>query len=230
MTHGNKDKLVIVGDGETAEIAYEYFIDDSTYEIVAFSAEKKFMKNQALFNLPVVPLEEIERFFDPTDYKAFVAISFTQLNRLRTRLFNMVKAKGYKLCSYISPKAFIGKNTEIGENCFIFENVTIQRGAKIGNNVTVWSGSLVGHRSVIRENCFVASHVAISGFCDVGENCFLGVNSCTVDGLKIGANCVVGAGAVMVKDASEGKVYVGNPAKPLPNKSTQLFISGEETI
>ncbi|MCL5948964.1 MAG: acetyltransferase [Candidatus Bathyarchaeota archaeon] len=227
---GDKEKLVIIGDGETAEIAYEYFTSDSNYEVVAFSAERNFRRNQTLFGLPVVPLEEIEKSYDPTRHKAFVAISYTQLNTLRRKLYNQAKQKGYSLCSYVSPNAFVGKNTEIGENCFIFENVTIQRGAKIGNNVTVWSGSLVGHRSVIGENCFVASHVAISGFCNVGENCFLGVNSCTVGGLKIGANCVVGAGAVLVKDACAGKVYVGNPAKPLPNKSTHVFISGEKTL
>jgi sugar O-acyltransferase (sialic acid O-acetyltransferase NeuD family) len=227
---GNKEKLVIIGDGETAEIAYDYFTSDSNYEVVAFSAEKNFIRNQTLFGLPVVPFEEIESFFDPKSHKVFVAISYTQLNRLRRRLFNIAKEKGYSLCSYISPKSFIGKNTEIGENCFIFENVTLQRGAKIGNNVTIWSGSLVGHRSIVRDNCFLAAHVAISGFCEVGENSFVGVNSCTAGGIKIAKDCVIGAGGVVVKDASEGKIYVGNPAKPLPNKNTELFIAGKELI
>ena len=227
---GDKEKLVIIGDGETAELAYEYFTHDSTFEVVAFSAEKKYLKKDTLFGLPVIPFEDIENLYNPTKYKMFIAVSFTELNRVRTKLYKQAKSKGYTLASYVSSKAFVWRNVEIGENCFILENVTVQRGAKIGNNVTVWSGSLIGHRTVIGENCFVASHVAISGFCEVGENCFLGVNSCTVGGLKIGANCVIGAGAVVVKDASGGKVYVGNPAKPLPNKSTEPFVSGEETI
>ena len=230
MASGNKEKLIIVGDGETAEIAYEYFTDDPKYEIVAFSAEKNFMKNQTLFGLPVIPIEELEAVFDPKKHKAFVAISFTQLNRVRMKLLNMVKDKGYSLCSYVSPKAFLGNNTEIGENCFIFENVTLQRAVKIGDNVTIWSGSSIGHRSVIRDNCFLASHVAISGFCDIGENCFLGVNSCTVGGVKIAKDCIVGAGAVVIGDTQEGRVYVGNPAKPLPNKNVSSFVSGEEMV
>jgi len=227
---GNKEKLVIIGDGETAEIAYEYFTNDSNYEVVGFSAERDFQKNQTLFGLPVVPFEEMERFFDPKSHRGFVAVSYTQLNRLRSRLFNTAKQKGYALCSYVSPKAFIGKKVEIGENCFIFENVAIQRGAKIGNNVIMWTGSSVGHRSVIGDNCFLASHVAISGFCDIAENCFFGVNSCTVDGLKIAKDCIIGAGAVVIKDTGEGRVYVGNPAKPLPNKSIERFASGAEKI
>jgi sugar O-acyltransferase (sialic acid O-acetyltransferase NeuD family) len=227
---GAKEKLVIIGDGETAELAYDYFMGDTNYEVVAFSAEENFMRNQTLFGLPVVPLEKIEKSYNPNSHKAFVAVSYTKLNTLRQKLYLLAKEKGYSLISYISPNAFVGKNVEIGENCFVFENVTVQRGAKIGNNVTLWTGSSVGHRSVIHDNCFVASHVAISGFCDIGDNCFLGVNSCTAGGLKIGSNCVVGAGAVVVKEAFEGKIYVGNPAKPLPNKTSQQFISGEKTL
>ncbi len=183
-----------------------------------------------LYGLPIIPFEEIERFFDPKEYKAFVAISFTQLNRLRTRLFNITKAKGYTLCSYISPKAFIGKNVEIGENCFIFENVTVQRNVNIGNNVTIWSGSFIGHHSLIGDNCFVAAHVAVSGFCDVGENCFFGVNSCITGAKKIAQDCIIGAGAVVIKDTTKAMVYVGNPAKPLPNKNVEAFIKGEKMI
>jgi sugar O-acyltransferase (sialic acid O-acetyltransferase NeuD family) len=227
---GNKAKLVIIGDGETAQLVYDYFTSDSNYDVVGFSAERAFLKKQVLFGLPVVPFEEVEKFFDPQTHKAFIAISYTQLNRLRSRLLEAAKKKGYATCSYINPKSFIGNDISIGENCFIFEHVNVQRGTKIGNNVIVWSGSTVGHRTIVEDNCFVASHVALSGFSEVGQNCFLGVNSCTVDGVKIAKDCVIGAGAVVLKDTSEGQVYVGNPAKPLPNKNTDCFITGKEMI
>jgi carbonic anhydrase/acetyltransferase-like protein (isoleucine patch superfamily) len=106
----------------------------------------------------------------------------------------------------------------------------VQRGAKIGDNVTIWTGSAVGHRSKIGSNCFIATHVAVSGFCEVGENCFLGVNSCTSGGVRIADDCVVGAGGVITKDAMPSGVFVGNPAKALPNKKTADYISGKETI
>ena len=226
----NKEKLVIVGDGETGEIAYEYFTADTDFEVVAFSAEKKFLKNQTLFGLPVVAFEELEKAFNPKDCTVFVAVSFTELNRVRTRLLRIAKEKGFKTCSYISPKTFIGKNVEIGENCFIFEGVTIQRGAKIGNNVTIWSGSFIAHRSVIGDNCFISSQVAVSGFCNVGDNCFLGVNSCMKDKITIAKDTIIGAGAVVIEDTEPGKIYVGNPAKPLPNKTVEAFITGTAKI
>jgi sugar O-acyltransferase (sialic acid O-acetyltransferase NeuD family) len=216
-------KIVIVGDGEFAEIAYEYFTHDSSREVAAFAAERDFLKRDSLFDLPVVPFEELEARYPPHEYGVFVAVTYTQLNRVRTRLYHVAKEKGYTPVSYISSRAFVWRNAVIGENCFIFENNVIQYHANIGNNVVLWSGNHVGHRSVIRDNCFISSHVVISGYCDVGENCFLGVNSSIGDHVKIGKDCIIGAGAVVVKDTEEGKVYKGDREGPSRVGSLQLF-------
>ena len=210
-----KKKLVIVGAGETAEMAYEYFTHDSSYDVAAFSVEKKYASRDELSGLPVVNFEEVENLYPPTTHEAFVAISSTQLNRIRTRLYHETKEKGYHLTSYISSRAFVWRNVQIGDNCFIFENNVIQYGVKIENNVVLWSGNHVGHQTVIRANGFVTSHVVISGFCDVGENCFLGVNCCVANNVKIERDCVIGMGAVIHKDTEAQKVYVGNPGRPI---------------
>jgi len=215
-----KDKLVIVGGGETAELAYEYFTQDSNYEVVAFSVERTYLGNKTLFGLPVIPFEDIENLYEPSKYALFIAISFTELNRIRTRLYLQAKSKGYKLASYVSSRAFVWRDVEIGENCFIFENNTLQYRTKIGNNVTLWSGNHIGHRSVIGDNCFIASQVTISGFCQVGESCFIGVNASLVNNIKIAKDCIIGAGSVVLNDTFEGLVYVGNPAHPLPNRTS----------
>ncbi len=103
----DKPELVIIGDGETAELAHDYFVRDNKYTVVGFSAEQAFMRHRTLLGLPVVAFEELEHIFDPQKVTAFVAVSYTQFNRLRTRLFNLAKAKGYHFCSYISPQATI---------------------------------------------------------------------------------------------------------------------------
>jgi sugar O-acyltransferase (sialic acid O-acetyltransferase NeuD family) len=216
-------RLIIIGDGEFAEIAYEYFTYDSPYEVVAFSVEKDYLKKKELFGLPVVPFEELEHLYDPMSYRAFVAVTYTQLNRVRARLYAETQKKGFSLVSYVSSKAFVWRNVKIGENCFIFENNVIQYHVKIGNNVILWSGNHVGHRTTIKDNAFVSSHVVVSGYCVVGENCFLGVNSSIADDKRIARDCIIGAGAVVIADTKEGKVYVGNPAKPLEKDSYTAF-------
>ena len=53
------ERVVIVGTGETAAIAFEYFRHDTPHEVVAFSAEAPFITSEDYYGLPVVPLEEL---------------------------------------------------------------------------------------------------------------------------------------------------------------------------
>ncbi|HZI20740.1 MAG TPA: acetyltransferase [Pyrinomonadaceae bacterium] len=212
---GGAEKLVIVGDGETAELAYEYLTHDSPHEVVAFAVERAYRKREEMFGLPVVAFEEIEGKYPPGEYAAFVAVSYTKLNRVRERLFKEAKRRGYRCPPYVSSRAFVWHNVEVGENCFIFENNVVQYGVRVGDNVVMWSGNHVGHQTVIKENVFISSHVVVSGYCEVGENCFLGVNSSVANNIRIARDCLIGMGAVIHKDTEERKVYVGNPGKPV---------------
>ncbi|MCM1082974.1 MAG: acetyltransferase [Clostridium sp.] len=218
-------KLVIIGTGETAEIAYEYFTYDSEYEVEAFSVSKKYLGAQAMkFGLPIVPFEELEVIYSPEVYDAFVAISYGHLNRDRTKMYLECKAKGFTCASYISSQSFVWHTVQIGENTFVFENNTIQHGVSVGNNVTLWSGNHIGHRTVIEDNVWLTSHCVISGFCHIGRNSFLGVNSTLGDHVVIGEDSVLAAGALTVHSLPEkGKVYIGCPAKATVDSSYKKF-------
>ena len=210
-------KLIIGGDSAFAEIAYEYFTHDSDYEVVAFAVERDHMKRDSLFGLPIVPFETLEKQFDPAVHSVYVASVYTQLNRLRTRLSLEAKAKGFALASYISSRAFLWRNVELGEHCFIFEDNTVQPFVRVGNNVVMWSGNHIGHHSTINDNCFISSHVVISGFVDVGENCFLGVNSTIVNNVSIGRDCWLGPNTTIVKDTPEATFF-----KPAISETSSL--------
>src|SRR5713101_7530690 len=133
--------LLIVGDSAFAEIAYEYFTHDSPYRVAGFAVERDFLKRDRLFDLPVVALEEVEQHFPPASHAAYVAVVYTQLNRLRKRLAADMKVRGYPLASYVSSRAFVWGNVALGEHCFIFENNVVQPFVRIGDNVVLWSGN-----------------------------------------------------------------------------------------
>lgn len=204
--HKNK-QLIIIGAGETAMLAYEYFTYDSMYNVVAFSINSAFIKEAILYGLPIIPLEDIQQTYSSDTYDVFVAISSGKLNRHRTELYTELKNKGYKLASYVSSKAFVWRNVEIGDNCFILENNTLQPFVKIGHNVTLWSGNHIGHRTEVKDNCFISSECVISGFCEIGENSFLGVNCTLEDNVKIGKDNFIGAGALVQKDTKEKEFF-----------------------
>jgi sugar O-acyltransferase (sialic acid O-acetyltransferase NeuD family) len=216
-------RLIIIGTGETAEIALEYFTHDSPHEVTAFSTEAEFFKDDVFCGLPVVPLDQLTTAYPPGAYQAFVAASSTQLNRVRRRLYDKTKKLGYECASYVSSHAFVWHNVQIGENTFIFENNVLQHKVQIGNNVVLWSGNHVGHQTVIGDDCFVTSHVVISGFCHIGRSSFLGVNSSVNDGLSLAEDNVIGAGAVVIKNTEPRRVYFGNPARVFPRRSEEVL-------
>jgi sugar O-acyltransferase (sialic acid O-acetyltransferase NeuD family) len=216
-------KLIIVGDSGFAEIAHEYFDVDSDYEVVAFSVERDYLKKEELRGLPVVPFEELEAQFNPATHEVYVAATYTQLNRLRTRLSSSAKTKGYNLASYISSRAFVWRNVELGEHCFIFEDNTVQPFVKVGNNVVLWSGNHIGHHTVIRDNCFISSHVCISGFCDIGESSFIGVNSTLANNVTLGKDNWIGPHLVIMKDTEVGALYKTEQPEPAKILTTRFF-------
>jgi sugar O-acyltransferase (sialic acid O-acetyltransferase NeuD family) len=215
-------KLIIVGDSAFGEIAYEYFQSDSRYEVVAFSVETEYLKRGKMIgDLPVVPFETLETLYVPGEHDVFVAVTYTQLNRVRTRLSLEAKDKGFGLASYISSNAFVWTNVQLGEHCFVFENNVIQPFVTVGRNVVLWSGNHIGHHSNIHDNCFVSSHVVVSGFCDIGENSFLGVNSTISNNVSVGEDNWIGPGVAVSRNTDAGTLLPG-ANQPEPSRVSAL--------
>lgn len=209
----NAKELVIIGAGETALLAYEYFTHDSNFEVVAFSVDRAFIKETSVCGLPVVAFDELVNQYPPERCCCFVAMGSAKLNRQRAEWYCKAKEKGYRLASYVSSRAFVWHNVEIGDNCFILEDNTLQPFVKIGNNVVLWSGNHVGHRSKIADHCFITSHVVISGFCSIGESSFIGVNATLADEVSIGKDNFICAGAIIGESTEENKIYRGAPSE-----------------
>lgn len=218
-------RVVIFGNGQMAEIAHVYFMDDAPFDVAAFCVDEAHIRNDRFRGLRVIPFESLARTHPPSDYSMFVPIGAKRMNRLRTEKYLQAKEKGYELVSYVSSKAFVSPETKIGENCFIFENNVIQPFVSIGNNVVLWSGNHIGHHTTIMDNCFVASHVVISGNVTVGPYCYFGVNATVRDGIRIAENCVIGAGALIMKNTEENQVFKGRAAESesFPSDRAKVF-------
>jgi sugar O-acyltransferase (sialic acid O-acetyltransferase NeuD family) len=215
-------KIIIFGSGEIAQIANYYFEKDSDYEVVAFTVDKDYIDSETFENKPLVAFEDIEQLYPYSEYKMFIALSYSQMNKIREAKYNASKAKGYELVSYVSTKCSYMSQYEHGDNCFIFEDNTIQPFVKIGNNVTLWSGNHIGHHSIIEDHNFVSSHVVISGHCSIKSNCFLGVNATLAHKITLENESLIGAGAIISKNTDKGGVYVAPRTIKINKTSDQI--------
>ena len=215
-------KIILFGEGLYTEIAHQYFTDDSEYEVVCFTKDDDYIDSEEYLGLPMVPFSKVSELYPSDNHDMHIAVSYTNMNKLRERIFYEAKQKGYYLPSYISSKCNVLTKYPIGENCFIFEDNTVQPFVKIGNNVVLWSGNHIGHHGEIKDHNFISSHVVISGQCTIESNCFIGVNSTIGHGVKIGKETLLGAGAIVSKDTEEGSVYVPARSVKLDKKSREF--------
>lgn len=216
------EKILIFGTGLIGELAEYYLRKDYNMKVEAYTVDSNYIKEEKISSIPIVEFENIEKRFSPDKYRMFIALSYNNLNILREEKYKEAKKRGYKLISYISPKAVVFDNVILGENCFILENNVIQPFVKIGNNNTLWSGNHIGHHSVIENNCFLSSHIVISGGVKMESNCFIGVNSTIRDHVKIAKGTVIGAGSLIMKDTKEYEVYIPERTKASKLKSNEL--------
>ena len=210
-------KLVIFGSGDMGRLAHFYFTRDSDHQVAAFAVDAKYRKSDTFEGLPLVDFETVAERYPPAEYKMFVAVSYTGLNRLRAERYEQAKRFGYELVSYVS-------QFPPGDNCFILEDNTIQPYVRIGSNVTLWSGNHIGHDSVIEDHCFLASHIVVSGFCRIEPFCFIGVNATFRNGITIGRESIIGAGSLIMKDTAARSVYSPRRTEPLEKTSDQITL------
>jgi sugar O-acyltransferase (sialic acid O-acetyltransferase NeuD family) len=214
--------VVLFGTGDFARVASAYLRDDSSYDVVAFTAHERYIDTPELLGIPVVSFESLEETHPPDDHAMFVAVGFSGVNRRRAKLYAECKARGYELITYVSSRANVASNVELGDNCFVFEANVLQPFVRIGNDVVLWSGNHIGHDTTIGDHCFVASHVVVSGNVTIGAHTFVGVNATFRDGVTVAPSCVVGAGALIMKDTVEGGVYSVRGTQPSDRRSWEI--------
>jgi sugar O-acyltransferase (sialic acid O-acetyltransferase NeuD family) len=224
MSNEKSSKLIILGASDLARLALINFRDHSNYDVVAFAVDREYRKMDSLLDLPVVDTESISDKFSPSKFSVFVAIGYSNINRLRAAACKRMKGLGYSLASFVSPFCTYLSEHQVGENTFIFEDNTVQPFVKIGSNVIIWSGNHIGHDVTIEDDCFITSHVVISGHCKIGRGSFLGVNATLRNDIKIGVETIVGAGAIIMKDTEDNSVWVPERAKLFPKRSDMMEI------
>ena len=220
-------KVVIFGVGENALLLRYYLERDSKYKfeykVVAFTLDREYIREQVIDNLPVIPFDEIEKYFIPRETYMFIALGYSKMNTLREKKFIEAQNKGYKFFNYISSKAICNAE-KIGINNFIFEGAIIHPFVEIGNNNVIMCGGIVSHDTKVGNNCYIAGGAAISGKCVVEDNCFFGTNSTVRDNLKIKYKTLVGAAAWISINTEEYDTYIASNGIKVKKKSIDIKI------
>lgn len=216
------EKVILFGNQSFAEANYYYLTHDSPYKVAAFTVDRSHLHGDKLFDLPVVPFDEIETAYPPDQYKIAIPLGFAMLNQTRTQKYLAAREKGYTCISYVSSHAIVWKGVTIGENTFIYEGAIIKPFTQIGSNTIIESGAMIGHHVVIADNCFIGPHVAIMGNSTIKAYSIIGANATISQGVVIGASNFIGANALIARSTNDNSAWLGGTSELLAESSQDL--------
>ncbi|CAN5204551.1 acetyltransferase [soil metagenome] len=197
-------KLFIYGVGKFAEYAGYVFHYDSEYEVVGSCIEQSYLNKSRELNksIEILAFENLDEVLKEENCHLFIAVGN---NIIRERIFKRAKELKYKMASYISSKASVWENLEVGRNCFVDEGTTLQPFVKVKDNSILFVCN-VGHHSVIEEHSLLSATI-LGGNVTIGACSYLGMNTVIKQNVKIGEKNIMGMGCIIEQDTEPGSVY-----------------------
>ncbi len=105
---------------------------------------------------------------------------------------------------YVAPTARIGERCKIQNHVSIYDGVTLEDDVFIGPNA-VFTNVLTPRAHVSRRHDYASTHIA--------RGASLGANATIVCGVSIGSYALIGAGSVVTRNVLPHALMVGNPAR-----------------
>jgi sugar O-acyltransferase (sialic acid O-acetyltransferase NeuD family) len=206
-------QVIVFGNRSFASLAWHVLTHDSAHTVVGFAVDAAYLTEATLHSLPVVPFEEVEQHFDPARTAMLMSIGWDDANGLRERKYRETQAKGYSFASYVSSRALLSPDLQIGQSCMIFDGAIVQPFACLGDGVILRSGCHVSHHVAIGDFSFVSAHAVIGGGTHLERRCFVGLNATIRDNIRIGERAIIGAGAMIAREVEAGATYASAPAR-----------------
>jgi len=115
----------------------------------------------------------------------------------------------------VAPNVFMmdGESLKMGKGNVICPNSLISCNIRLGDFNLLNVFTQVGHDTELGDFNIVMPSVNISGGIKIGNGNLFGVKSTILQYKKIGDAVTVAPGSVLSRNAKDGKMYIGNPAK-----------------
>ncbi len=134
-------------------------------------------------------------------------------NHTRSKLFNMLRSKGFSLPSIVHPSAVVSESAKIEEGCVIMPNAVINADVRLSEGVIVNTAAVIEHDCIIEEFVHISPNAALAGNVKVSKYTQVGLGANIIQGIHIGENSIIGAGSSVIKDLPANITAVGVPAK-----------------
>lgn len=203
--------IVVIGAGGNSKVVLD-ILEMNNYNVIGLLDDDKSIHGKEVLGVNVIGSIDMLDSLSPTDTK--VILSFGD-PKLREKMYDIVKQKGFSFEKCIHPSAVISKHASIAEGVIINAGVTIHPDVDISNNVVIGMNSSISHDSVVESFVHISPGARLTGNTTVKKCADVGAGVTVIPGITIGQDSIIGAGAVVTKDIPANCTAVGIPAKPI---------------
>ena len=207
-----KRKIILIGGGGHCRSCIDVIESTNEYRISGIIDENLPLNSEVMGYKVIGSDRDLATLKKGIDF-AIVTIGQEKSAENRKRLYNNLKALGYKVPAIGADRSYVSKHASVGIGTIVFHHAMINANVKIGVNCIIGTNSLIEHDVNVGAHSHIAPSATLNGSVTIGEECFIGSNSVVNHNIKITDGVIIGSGAVVIKDITEPGVYVGNPAE-----------------
>lgn len=209
------NKLAILGASGHGKVAADIALQCGWKEVSFFddNAEgKNKVEHWPLLGDTHALLDSASRFSG-----IFVAIGN---NKIRHEKLTLLSTGGTPIVTLVHPRAIVSPYATLAEGVMIVGGAVVNAFCKVGFGGIVNTGATVGHDCNLDQCVHVAPGANVAGNVSIGRLSWVGAGSAIKQGIIIGAGVTIGVGAAVIRNAKDGEILMGVPAKPYSGKSS----------
>jgi sugar O-acyltransferase (sialic acid O-acetyltransferase NeuD family) len=199
IPHKNPEKILILGGGDAAEMAYDLLAPDIKVQISGL-ADPKFniLEAKGIPTLSDFNMAKIENLIATKEIcSLLVALSDISQRKI---FLNLARKYDIQLVSVVSPKSYISESAEFGSGLYLGDFSRLGPEVFLGDNILLSSYVNIEHHCVIGDNTTFGPGVFLSGRVTIGKDCLFGAMVSVEPKVNIGENCIVASGSVITRD------------------------------
>lgn len=204
----DRERVVIIGAGNGAEVVIDILRDDHEKDIVGLVDDH--VKKLANYDYKVYEwgINEFPDQSDRTGYDTvIISIGATLKSmQLRKKIFESYKEKGLSFTNAVAKSADIRRGVKLGIGNLIGAQSYIGTLTKIGDNNSISYGTYIGHHNLVGSNNLIAPGFISSGSVEIGNSCIIPAGVVTRNCVEIGDNVVLSVGYRIVNSIEKDTV------------------------
>lgn len=202
-----KEKLLIIGASGHGKVIADIALKMNKWQSIAFLDDNENVKSSMGIEI-IDKSASISKYID--DYDFFVGIGN---NAIREKIQGQLEAEEASIPVLIHPSAIIGEQVYLKAGTVVMAGAVINCCTKIGKGCIINTASTVDHDNVIEDYVHISPGAHLAGTVKVGKGTWLGIGSVVSNNITITHSCKIGAGAVVIRDITESRTYVGVPVR-----------------